>query len=81
MHTETGGHSAEYQPTSSAFARDDGAVHVVPMSVIRRPLPSELEEAKVLAFMKQMRVCPAAVSTSRLSTDLTRKETLLPRSS
>lgn len=43
------------KPTSSAFARGEGAVHVVPMSVIRRPMPSELDESKVQAFMAEMR--------------------------
>lgn len=43
--------------TSSVFSRDqDAPVHVVPMRVIHRPLPSELDEAKVLAFMDEMRV-------------------------
>lgn len=41
---------------SSAFARGNGEVHIVPMSVIQRPLPSELDEDKVLAFMEEMRV-------------------------
>lgn len=44
------------KPQSSAFARGDGEVHIVPMSVIRRPLPSELDEDKVLAFMEEMKV-------------------------
>lgn len=45
-----------YQPRSSAFARGQGDVHVVPMSVIRRPMPSELDEGKVLSFMEEMKV-------------------------
>jgi sulfiredoxin len=44
------------RPQSSAFARTDGEVHIVPMSVIRRPLPSELDESKVLTFMEEMKV-------------------------
>lgn len=44
------------QPQSSAFARGDVEVHLVPMSVIARPLPSELDEHKVLAFMEEMKV-------------------------
>lgn len=45
------------RPTSSVFSRDDNApVHVVPMRVIHRPLPSELDEAKVQAFMEEMKV-------------------------
>ncbi|KAK1923074.1 ParB/Sulfiredoxin [Papiliotrema laurentii] len=44
-----------FKPTSSVFARnEDGAVHNVPMRVIHRPLPSELDEDKVKAFMKEM---------------------------
>lgn len=43
------------KPRSSAFARGKGDVHVVPMSVIRRPMPSELDENKVRAFMEEMR--------------------------
>ncbi|TXT11085.1 hypothetical protein VHUM_01836 [Vanrija humicola] len=40
---------------SSIFARDENApVHVVPMRVIHRPLPSELDESKVQSFMKEM---------------------------
>lgn len=46
----------EHVPTSSAFARNEKEVHIVPMSVIRRPLPSELDEAKVLGFMDDMQV-------------------------
>lgn len=44
------------KPDSSIFARDDAPVHNVPMAVIRRPLPSELDEAKVQAFMEEMKV-------------------------
>lgn len=44
------------KPESSIFARDDAPVHNVPMAVIRRPLPSELDEAKVQAFMEEMKV-------------------------
>lgn len=48
------------RPTSSVFARGDNApVHVVPMRVIHRPLPSELDEDKVLAFMEEMKVSVA----------------------
>jgi sulfiredoxin len=43
--------------TSSVFSRDaDAPVHVVPMRVIHRPLPSELDEDKVQAFMEEMKV-------------------------
>jgi sulfiredoxin len=39
------------------FSRDaDAPVHVVPMRVIHRPLPSELDEDKVQAFMEEMKV-------------------------
>ena len=44
------------KPQSSAFARGDGEVHIVPMSVIQRPLPSDLDEEKVKAFMQEMKV-------------------------
>lgn len=47
------------RPASSVFARDGAPVHNVPMAVIRRPLPSELDEAKVAAFMEEMQVRPA----------------------
>ncbi|WVF67938.1 hypothetical protein IAT40_002700 [Kwoniella sp. CBS 6097] len=44
------------RPTSSVFSRSDSApVHNVPMRVIRRPLPSELDENKVLTFMEEMK--------------------------
>ncbi|WVQ95502.1 hypothetical protein IAU59_002599 [Kwoniella sp. CBS 9459] len=44
------------RPTSSIFSRSDAApVHNVPMRVIRRPLPSELDENKVLTFMEEMK--------------------------
>lgn len=54
----TEGSKFEYgdRPESSIFARSDAPVHNVPMSVIRRPLPSELDEAKVRAFMDEMQV-------------------------
>lgn len=46
------------RPTGSAFSRSDSApVHDVPMRVIHRPLPSELDENKVQAFMNEMKVC------------------------
>ncbi|RSH85236.1 hypothetical protein EHS25_005043 [Saitozyma podzolica] len=42
-------------PTSSIFSRSKEApVHSVPMSVIHRPLPSELDEGKVKTFMEEM---------------------------
>lgn len=45
------------RPTSSIFARkEDAPIHNVPMAVIRRPLPSELDEGKVLTFMEEMKV-------------------------
>lgn len=44
--------------TSSIFSRSEAApVHLVPMRVIRRPLPSELDEEKVQTFMAEMQVC------------------------
>lgn len=44
-------------PTSSVFARtEDVPVHNVPMRVINRPLPSELDENKVKTFMAEMEV-------------------------
>lgn len=46
----------DHRPTSSAFSRGGSEVHIVPMSVIRRPLPSELDEAKVLGFTDDMQV-------------------------
>ncbi|WVQ70696.1 hypothetical protein IAR50_000218 [Cryptococcus sp. DSM 104548] len=43
------------KPTSSVFSRsEDAPVHNVPMRVINRPLPSELDEDKVKAFMDEM---------------------------
>lgn len=49
------------RPTTSVFARgSDAPVHVVPMGVIHRPLPSELDEAKVEAFMEEMKVSGGA---------------------
>ena len=51
------------KPKSSAFARGDGEVHIVPMSVIQRPLPSELDEEKVKAFMQEMKVRQAEMSS------------------
>lgn len=60
QHSGTGTAGApptQARATSSVFARDDSApVHVVPMRVIHRPLPSELDEDKVLTFMDEMRV-------------------------
>ena len=48
------------QPTSSIFSRSESApIHNVPMSVIRRPFPSELDEGKVQTFMAEMQVCPS----------------------
>ncbi|KAK4688595.1 sulfiredoxin, partial [Tremellales sp. Uapishka_1] len=42
--------------TSSVFSRSDSApIHNIPMSVIHRPLPSELDEDKVVKFMDEMR--------------------------
>lgn len=42
-------------PGSSVFSRaEDAPVHNVPMRVINRPLPSELDENKVKAFMAEM---------------------------
>ncbi|WVW80908.1 hypothetical protein I302_102899 [Kwoniella bestiolae CBS 10118] len=46
----------EVRPTSSIFARNEEApIHNVPMRVIRRPLPSELDEGKVQTFMEEMK--------------------------
>ncbi|WVQ85892.1 hypothetical protein IAT38_008060 [Cryptococcus sp. DSM 104549] len=43
------------KPTSSVFSRsEDAPVHNVPMRVIHRPLPSELDEEKVKSFMEEM---------------------------
>lgn len=50
------------KPTSSAFARGSGEVHIVPISVIQRPLPSELDENKVVAFMEEMKVWDPALA-------------------
>ncbi|WWC65114.1 uncharacterized protein I303_107728 [Kwoniella dejecticola CBS 10117] len=48
--------SKDARPTSSVFARnEESPVHNVPMRVIRRPLPSELDEEKVLGFMEEMK--------------------------
>lgn len=48
---------ATNNPTSSVFSRaEDAPVHNVPMRVINRPLPSELDENKVKAFMTEMEV-------------------------
>ena len=45
------------KPTGSIFAGSDSApIHDVPMRVIHRPLPSELDEDKVTAFMAEMKV-------------------------
>lgn len=45
------------KPTSSVFSRSDSApIHNVPMRVIHRPLPSELDEEKVKTFMEEMKV-------------------------
>ena len=47
------------KPTSSIFARNEkGPIHNVPMRVIHRPLPSELDEEKVKSFMREMEVGP-----------------------
>nr|KIR86554.1 hypothetical protein I308_02871 [Cryptococcus tetragattii IND107] len=46
---------ATNNPGSSVFSRaEDAPVHNVPMRVINRPLPSELDENKVKAFMAEM---------------------------
>lgn len=48
---------ATNNPNSSVFSRaEDAPVHNVPMRVINRPLPSELDENKVKAFMAEMEV-------------------------
>lgn len=49
--------TSDVRPTSSVFARNEETpIHNVPMRVIRRPLPSELDENKVLTFMAEMKV-------------------------
>ncbi|KAK8850468.1 hypothetical protein IAR55_004386 [Kwoniella newhampshirensis] len=54
--TATAAAEAEAKPTSSVFSRgEDVPVHNVPMRVIHRPLPSELDEDKVQTFMQEMR--------------------------
>ncbi|WWC72519.1 uncharacterized protein I206_106481 [Kwoniella pini CBS 10737] len=46
----------EDKPKSSIFSRnEESPIHNVPMKIIRRPLPSELDENKVLKFMKEMK--------------------------
>jgi hypothetical protein len=51
------------KPTSSVFSRSESApVHNVPMRVIHRPLPSELDESKVQAFMREMQVSVRLIS-------------------
>ncbi|WVQ63260.1 hypothetical protein V866_005507 [Kwoniella sp. B9012] len=48
--------TSDVRPTSSVFARNEETpIHNVPMRVIRRPLPSELDEAKVQTFMDEMK--------------------------
>ncbi|WWD20650.1 hypothetical protein CI109_105126 [Kwoniella shandongensis] len=48
--------TATAKPTSSVFSRgEDVPVHNVPMRVIHRPLPSELDEEKVKTFMEEMK--------------------------
>ncbi|KAM0749788.1 hypothetical protein T439DRAFT_326680 [Meredithblackwellia eburnea MCA 4105] len=39
---------------SSVFASKQRQVHDIPMSIINRPLPSQLEEAKVQQFMNDI---------------------------
>lgn len=61
-HPEGGGEGGDTadppaHATSSIFSRSESApIHLVPMSVIRRPLPSELDEDKVQTFMDEMEV-------------------------
>lgn len=38
----------------SKFATEDAPVYDVPMSVINRPLPSELDESKVSRFVRDL---------------------------
>ncbi|WWD08439.1 hypothetical protein V865_006551 [Kwoniella europaea PYCC6329] len=48
--------TSDVRPTSSVFARNEETpIHNVPMRVIRRPLPSELDEEKVQTFMDEMK--------------------------
>ncbi|KAL8279895.1 hypothetical protein RQP46_007745 [Phenoliferia psychrophenolica] len=41
--------------TSSVFAAKERPSHDVPMSIINRPLPSQLDEAKVARFMEDIK--------------------------
>lgn len=60
---QAGVSTATSKPTSSVFSRSESApVHNVPMRVIHRPLPSELDESKVEAFMREMQVGPVQAS-------------------
>lgn len=57
MGNELGPGLGAQHAASSIFARGgDAPVHNVPMRVINRPVPSELDEGKVAAFMQDMRV-------------------------
>ncbi|WRT70634.1 uncharacterized protein IL334_007632 [Kwoniella shivajii] len=54
--TVTASQTQDDRPSSSVFSRNEEApVHNVPMRVIQRPLPSELDENKVLTFMEEMK--------------------------
>lgn len=67
------------RPTSSVFARAEGApIHKVPMRVIHRPLPSELDEAKVQAFIDEMKV-RGSTSVADSTTTHTPHTRLVPR--
>lgn len=55
------------KPRSSAFAREPGEVHAVPMSVIQRLIPSELDEEKVQTFVQEMKVSRVVVVLSLLT--------------
>lgn len=58
--------STPQHASSSIFSRyDDLPVHNVPMRVINRPLPSELDEEKVLSFMEDMKVSPSSACQAR----------------
>jgi len=48
----------------SKFANADAPTVDVPMSVINRPLPSELSEEKVQQFMKDIQVSNSLTSTA-----------------
>jgi hypothetical protein len=56
----TSGESSIFVPEGSNVIKED-----VPMSVIKRPLPSELDQTKVAQFMDAISVSDAAFSRAR----------------